>query len=163
MARTWKLYTRFPNSAMGSSSGLFLGFGLQPLHAGLHNTYSDGRSEAFVCGLADLPNGDLFLDLHEGRSSMWIDYRSDLWKHLRTPGKVTLGSTLCWALGGITTRPSASITGGFNAGGIERKTNSAKKNAAALAPQFCTWGSEVDRAGGGGKLDEAFLMRFTRN
>jgi hypothetical protein len=136
----------------------FCGFSLQPLDAGLHNTYSDGRSEAFVCGLADLPNGDLFLDLHEGRSSMWIDYRSDLWKHLRTPGKLTLGSTLCWALGGDYYEAIGQYYGRLlNAGVIERKTNSAKKNAAALAPQFCTWGSEVDREGGGGKLDEAFL------
>jgi hypothetical protein len=55
---------------------------------GMRNMYTEGRSDAFVCGLADLPSGDLFLHLLEGNYSLWVDYRSDLWKHMRGPGQL---------------------------------------------------------------------------
>jgi hypothetical protein len=139
----------------------FCGFSTHSPDKGLHSSYGEGRSDAFVCGLADLPNGDLFLDLHEGSGSMWIDYRSDLWKHLHGPGKLTLGSTLCWVPGkdyyeAIGQYYSQLLSSGL----VQRKQNSARKNAAALAPQFCTWGSEVEREGGGSELDEAFLREM---
>jgi alpha-galactosidase len=44
-----------------------------------------------------------------------------------------------------------------NAGLIKKKVNSARKNAAALAPQWCTWGEQVARHKEGGQFDEATL------
>ena len=45
----------------------FCGFSIDG-SAGQRNMYTDGRSDAFACGLADLPGGDLFLQLYEGKS-----------------------------------------------------------------------------------------------
>ncbi len=120
--------------------------------------YTDGRSDAFACGLADLPGGDLFLQLYEGKSSLWIDYRGDLWKHYRGPGRLTLGANLLWAVAPDYYQAIAGYYRGLvGAGIIQRHRNSAHKTAAALTPQFCTWGVQVERNKGGEHLDEAFL------
>jgi hypothetical protein len=44
-----------------------------------------------------------------------------------------------------------------NAGVIKKKVNSARKNSAALAPQWCTWGEQVARNKDSGRLDEGAL------
>ena len=138
----------------------FCGFSLTETN-GFQKMFTDGRSDAFVCGLADLPNGDVFLNLHEGRSSLWIDYRSDLWKHLRTPGPVTLGSTLFWAIGPDYYDAIGKYYEGLvQAGIIRRHTNSEKKTAIALTPQIGTWAAQVDRNTAGDHLTEAFLNEF---
>jgi len=120
--------------------------------------YTEGRSDAFACGLADLPGGDLFLQMYEGKSSLWIDYRSDLWKHYRGPGRLTLGATLYWAVAPDYYQAIAGYYRGLlDAGIIHRHRNSAHKTAVSLTPQFCTWGVQVERNKGGERLDEAFL------
>ncbi len=45
----------------------------------------------------------------------------------------------------------------MRAGIIRRKTDSPRKTAIALTPQFCTWGAQVDRGKTGDRLDQAFL------
>jgi hypothetical protein len=136
----------------------FAGFSLVGSNDHARNVYADRESDAFVCGLADLPNGDLFLDLRDGASSMWMDYRSDLWKHLRGPGPITLGARLFWAVGSDYYQAIANYYGGLvRAGIVHKKQNSARKNAAALTPQFCTWGAQVSRGKAGDHLDQAFL------
>ena len=45
-------------------------------------------SEAFCCGLAELPSGDQFLETRDGRHSLIVSYRSDLWQHLHGPGRL---------------------------------------------------------------------------
>jgi hypothetical protein len=125
---------------------------------GQRNLYTEGRSDAFACGLADLPGGDLFLRLYEGRSSLWIDYRSDLWKHLSGPGTLTLGATLLWTIAPDYYQAIAAYYRGLlQAGIIHRRRTSEHKTAISLTPQFCTWGVQVDRNRGGERLDEAFL------
>lgn len=125
---------------------------------GQRRMYTDGRSEAFACGLADLPGGDLFLQLYEGKSSLWIDYRSDLWKHYGGPGRLTLGATLFWSVAPDYYHAFAAYYRGLlNAGIIHRHRNSAHKTAVSLTPQFCTWGVQVERNKGGDHLDEVFL------
>jgi hypothetical protein len=115
-------------------------------------------SEAFCCGLADLPNGDFFLTQQRGRGSLALELRGDLWEHLRGPGRFTLGATLFWAFGpNFYEAIRQYYLGLLNAGIIQRKTNSARKNAAALAPQWCTWGEQVTRHKDSGQLDEAAL------
>ena len=136
----------------------FGGFSIDGSNEHARNVYVDQRSDSFVCGLADLPNADLFLDLHEGLGSMWMDYRSDLWKQVRGPGQLSLGATLVWAIGTDTHDAIGNYYGALvNAGLVRKKENSAKKTAIALSPQFCTWGAQVAREKTGEHLDQAFL------
>jgi hypothetical protein len=115
-------------------------------------------SEAFCCGLAELPNGDFFLTQQRGRGNLTLELRGDLWGHLRGPGRFTLGATLFWAFGpNFYEAIRQYYLGLVNAGIVPRKTNSARKNAAALAPQWCTWGEQVARQKDSGRLDEAAL------
>jgi hypothetical protein len=138
----------------------FCGFSVDQTN-GFRNMFTAGRSDAFVCGLADLPNGDLFLNLHEGRSSLWIDYRSDLWKHLRTPGRANLGSTLFWTFGPDYYDAIGKYYQGLvQAGIIRRHKNSERKTAIALTPQIGTWGAQVNRNRARDHFDEAFLTEF---
>jgi hypothetical protein len=119
---------------------------------------ADNPSAAFCCGLADLPNGDFFLTQLHGRASLRFELRGDLWKHLRGPGQFTLGATLFWALGSNFYEAIRQYYLGLvDAGVIKKKVNSARKNAAALAPQWCTWGEQVFRHKDGPRLDEAAL------
>ncbi|HWF66862.1 MAG TPA: hypothetical protein VN670_06140 [Acidobacteriaceae bacterium] len=141
----------------------FCGFGTDDSGQGARDKFTSGMSDAFTCGLADLPNGDLFFKFHHGNTSLWIDYRSDLWKHLRGPGKLTLGSTLFWAIGANYYDAIGQYYQGLlQAGIIRRKINSPRKTAAALAPQFCTWGAQADRNKIENRLDEAFLYEIYR-
>lgn len=134
------------------------GLGTDAIDGGRRDAYTRFRSETMTCGLADLPQGDIFLDLHNGRSTLWMDYRSDIWHHLRTPGVVNLGSTLAFAFGDD---QYSSITAYYmlllEAGIVKRKENSAGKNAVVCASQFCTWGAQVMRNTGKDRLTEAFL------
>lgn len=131
--------------------------------AGLENTFTSGRSDAFACGLADLPAGDLFLNMYEGDCGPWIDYRSDLWKHVRGPGKLSLGATWVWSIGADYRDAIAGYYASLLQAGIIRvHQNSALKTQVALTPQFCTWGSQVDENKEQDRLDEAFLEETYR-
>ena len=122
------------------------------------NLYTDGKSDAFTCGLADLPGGDLFLQIQQGNAGPWIDYRSDLWHHQRTPGRLTLGATLLWTIAPDYYESIAAYYQGLlHARVIQRKQNSPHKMAVSLTPQFCTWGAQRVEDKANDKLDEAFL------
>jgi len=119
---------------------------------------ADSPSKAFCCGLADLPNGDFFLTQLRGGASLRFELRGDLWEHLRGPGRFTLGATLFWAFGSNFYEAIRQYYLGLvNAGVIKKKANSARKNAAALAPQWCTWGEQVSRHKDSARLDEGAL------
>jgi hypothetical protein len=121
-------------------------------------------SEAFCCGLAELPNGDLFLETREGRHSLIVSYRSDLWGNLRGPGQLNLGAKLYWAVGpNYYEAIRAYYRGLVRAGVIQEKTNSANKNAVTLSPQFNCWGAEVAVEKEGAKLGEATLRSFYKD
>jgi hypothetical protein len=115
-------------------------------------------SDAFCCGLADVPAGDLHLEISGDRHSPILSYRSDLWKHLRGPGKLTLGAKWRWATG-----PNyyEAIRHYYldlvRAGIIAEKKNSSHKNAVLLSPQFNTWGAEVASGKGWDQFDEPLL------
>jgi len=91
-----------------SGPGLLQQWGL-PAHyfCGFHRTSGPGRkgamlehlSDAFCCGLADLPAGDFYFEISGEKHSPILSYRSDLWKHLRGPGPLTLGAKWHWAIG----------------------------------------------------------------
>jgi hypothetical protein len=141
----------------------FCGFNVQAT-GGDRDMFVTGRSDAFTCGLADLPNGDLFLQMYEGSSSIWIDYRSDLWKHLRGPGRLTLGATLYWAIAPDYYQSIAAYYQGLlRKGIIRKKENSAKKTSVALTPEYCTWGSQRVRNKAGQLFDEAALREMYKD
>lgn len=141
----------------------FCGFNIASPGAA-RNTFVEGRSDAFTCGLASLPAGDMFLQMYEGQAAPWVDYRSDLWHHLRGPGKLTLGATMLWAVGpDYYAAIAAYYQGLVDAGVIHVKQNSANKTSIALTPEFCTWGAQVDRGKAGDKLDDAFLNDVYRD
>jgi hypothetical protein len=146
-----------PSQQWGLPVHYFCGFSLDAA-GGMRNIFTEGRSAAFTCGLADLPGGDLFLQLDSGKSSLWINYRSDLWKHMRGPGPIPLGATLYWSIAPDYYNAIAGYYQGLlQAGVIHKSQPSAKKIATALTPQFCTWGSQVDRKKDDSRMDEAYL------
>jgi hypothetical protein len=150
------------NQQWGLPVHYFCGFSIDG-SAGARNIYTDKRSDAFACGLADLPSGDLFLRLYQGSCSLWVDYRSDLWRHIRGPGRLQLGATLLWSIAPNYREAIASYYQALvDSGTIRRHQNSERKTAVALTPQFCTWGSQVDRNKGGEHLDEAYLTDIYR-
>lgn len=136
----------------------FCGFNVNDSGQAARDSYTEGRSEVFCCGLTDLPNGDLFLDLRSGAAGVMVNYRSDLWGHLRGPGQKTLGAGFLWAFGATYYEAIREYyLALMKAGIIRRKRNSDKKTAVALTPQFCTWGAQVARGKQGDRLDEPFL------
>jgi len=153
--------------------GLLQQWGL-PAHffCGLHRNKSGAikssltqyLSQAFCCGLAELPSGDLFLETREGRHSLIVSYRSDLWENLHGPGQLSLGAKLYWAVGpNYYQAIRAYYRGLVQAGVSQKKTNSPRKNAVALSPQFNCWGAEVASEKEGAKLDEATLRSFYKD
>ena len=149
-----------PGQQWGLPVHFFCGYSKDQSH-GARGMYREGLSGAFACGMAELPQGDLFLTLEDGKSSLWVDYRSDLWKHLRGPGTLTLGSTMLWVVAEDTYGAIAGYYSGLlGAGIIRRHESSERKTAVALTPQYCTWGAQVDRDKGGEKLDEATLREL---
>lgn len=145
----------------GLPAHFFGGFSITPPGQGMRDQFTEGTSDAFTCGLSDLPNGDLLMDLRGGGSSLWVNYRSDLWKHLRGPGRMTLGATLYWAIG----KNSRESIGQYYEGllrsdAVRPKTNSPRRTAVALTPQFCTWGAQATRGKAGSQMDEAFLTEI---
>jgi hypothetical protein len=115
-------------------------------------------SGAFCCGLAELPNGDFLLSQLRRRGSLALELRGDLWGHLRGPGRFTLGAPMFWAFGpNFYEAIRRYYLGLVSAGVIKKKLNSARKNGAALAPQWCTWGEQVFRHKDSARLDEATL------
>jgi hypothetical protein len=137
----------------------YCGFNLPGM--GAKDARKQRGSECFCCGLAELPNGDLFLDLRGALTSMVADYRSDLWGHMRGPGKFMLGARLYWAIGeNYREAIRAYYTGLVGAGVVARKQNSEKKSAAVLSPQFNTWGAEVAAGREWNKYNESDLNGF---
>jgi hypothetical protein len=127
----------------------------------VQSSFTKFLSQAFCCGLAELPNGDLFCETRDGRHSLIVSYRSDLWENLHGPGRLALGAKLYWAIGpNYYDAIRAYYRGLVAAGIVQKKANSAKKNSVALSPQFNCWGAEVAIGKEGASLDEAALNSF---
>lgn len=78
---------------------------------------------------------------------------------MRGPGRLTLGATFLWAVGLDYYQAIAAYYQALvQAGMIRGKQDSPRKAAACLAPQFCTWGSQVMRGKTDHKMDESFLI-----
>jgi hypothetical protein len=101
-------------------------------------------SDAFCCGLADFPAGDLRLLTREGRFSPVVDIRSDLWGQMHGKGPWKLGATLYWAVGSDYRQSiRAYYHGLMSIGLISKKRNSMAKNDVLAAPVFNTWGAQL--------------------
>ena len=118
-------------------------------------------SQAFCCGLNELPNADLYLDQKHGRGSLVFDYRGDLWGHLRGPAKMTLGAGLLWAIAPNYYEAIRDYYRGLlSAGIVHQKVNSPRKMATMLSPQWCTGGEQMVTKKDGSNLDQAALEKF---
>lgn len=94
--------------SMGPDSEVLQQWGL-PVHyfcgvsreAG-HNargSLTGGQSDAFCCGLAELPDADLMMHLRGGALSPVFNLRADLWRHRGATSELTLGAQMVWAFG----------------------------------------------------------------
>ena len=106
----------------------------------------DSYLNALCCGLAELPNGDLMMETSDNCCSPILNYRGDLWGHLHGPGRLSLGARMYWTVGpNYYEAIRRYYLGLAKAGVVRKKTNSAHKNAVALAPSFCTFGEQLAR------------------
>jgi hypothetical protein len=122
----------------------FCGFHRNTHSINLKGALKEHLSDAFCCGLAELPAGDLFLETASGRQSVIVRYESDVWGHLRGPDRLSLGAQLYWAMGANYYEAIRQYYLGLvKAGVISKKTNSPHKNAVVATPQFNSWGAEV--------------------
>jgi len=138
-----------PSPGLGQQWGLpvhyFCGFHRNTGTINLKGALKEHLSDAFCCGLAELPAGDMFLEADSGRQSIIIRYESDVWGHLRGPGRLQLGAQLYWATGANYYEAIRHYYLGLvKAGVISKKTNSAHKNEIVATPQFNSWGAEVN-------------------
>ena len=116
-------------------------------------------SDAFCCGLADLPAGDLHFEISGEKHSPILIYRSDLWKHLRGPAQLSLGAKWHWAIGpNYYEAIRHYYLNLVKAGIIQVKKNSPHKNSVLLSPQFNTWGAEMAAVKEWDHFDEPLLI-----
>ena len=121
----------------------------------------DGQAaQAFCCGLAELPDADVYVRQKDGRGSLIFDYRGDLWGHLPGHGKFTLSARLYLDFAPDYYQAIRGYYRGLlNAGIIHKKGNSARKNATLLTPQYCTWGQQMAMKKEGSRFDQASLEK----
>jgi hypothetical protein len=152
----------------GPGAGSFLQQWALPAHyfCGFHRNVGyavkgamrEHLSDAFCCGLAELPAGDLFFESKSGKNSPIVSFRSDLWGHLRGPGQFRLGARFYWAVGDNFYEAVRQYYQGLAGNGvITKKTSSARKTETITATQFNTWGAEVAAQKEWGKYDQALL------
>jgi len=121
-------------------------------------------TEAYCCGLTDLPGADLYFDQKDGRGSVVFNYRGDLWGHLRGPGPFTLGAGLYWAFAPNYYEAIREYYRGLlDARIIRKQAPSSRKTATLLAPQWCTWGEQMVDKKDGSSLDQTALEKFYRD
>ena len=113
---------------------------------------------AFCCGLAEIPAGDLLIETNINGYSPIVSYRGDLWGHVAGPASLSLGARLYWTVGpNYYEAIRRYYLGLLGHGIIRKKTNSPHKNEVALAPSFCTYGEQLARQRANELLDEATL------
>ena len=153
--------------------GLFQQWGL-PVHyfCGFHRNAEvahpgalrEHLSDSYCCGLADLPSGDLYIQSDANNQSLIIKYAGDVWKHMRTPGRLTLGATLALTAGpNFREAIRAYYQELVRAGIVRRKQCSDRKKAVMMAPQFSSWGEQMALHKYSDKLDEASLERIYKD
>ncbi|HMD83257.1 MAG TPA: hypothetical protein VKO18_00995 [Terriglobia bacterium] len=142
----------------GLPSDYFCGFNLISSSLNVKGAKKEGLSDAFCCGAADLPAGDLMFETRGGKHGQVVNYRGDLWGHMRGPGRFVLGCGWRWSFGpNFYEAIRHYYLDLLQAGVIEKKVNSTHKNSVLLSPQFNTWGAEVDSGKEWANYDEPLL------
>jgi len=105
------------------------------------------QSGAACWGLAELPQGDFRLDIREIALSPVLNLRSDIWKHVNTPGALKLGFSFMITFGN---NYHEAIRNYYKILQREKiispKNSSQKKMEVMLSPQYNTWGVESSKA-----------------
>lgn len=145
---SWLGHGSFPGPGLLQQWALpvhyFCGFHRNTTSINLKGALKEYLSDAFCCGLAELPAGDLFLETDNGRQSIIVSYKSDMWGHLQGPGWLSLGAQLYWAMGPNYYEAIRQYYLGLVRGGVvSKRANSPKKNVIIATPQFNSWGAEV--------------------
>lgn len=102
-------------------------------------------SDAFCCGLAVLPDGDLLLQHRGGNVSPVVRFNGDLWNtHSTSGGPLELGAGFCWTLGrnyddAIRSYYRALVSSGH----AEPRIHSSVAIEVMSLPQFNTWGAQM--------------------
>lgn len=120
-------------------------------------------SDAFCCGLAELPQGDMLLRVQGGHASPMVNLRSDLWGHVRGPGTLSVGPAFFVTVGSTYYEAIRTYYRGLLTRGIiqsKATASSARKNEVTLAPQFNTWGAQVARGLAPDDFDEVALLQI---
>jgi hypothetical protein len=101
------------------------------------------QSGAACWGLTELPQGDFRLDIREIALSPVLNLRSDIWKHIQTPGTLKLGFFFLIAFGA---QYHEAIRNYYKILQREKiispKKSSPRKMNVMLSPQYNTWGVE---------------------
>jgi hypothetical protein len=122
------------------------------------------RQSAAVCwGLRELPQADYRLEIREGAISPVLNLRSDIWKHLKTPGAVELGFAFMITFGTqyhTAIRNYYTILAREKIVNPKRDTGAPEKNKVLLAPQYNTWGVESSKALKPEALTEALVLEI---
>ena len=143
----------------GLPSDYFCGFHVNGSSLSVKGALKEGLSEAFCCGAAELPEGDLLFETRGGKHGQIVNYRADLWGHMHGPGRFTLGCSWRWSFGpNFYEAIRRYYLDLVEAGVITKKVNSPHKNLVLLSPQFNTWGAEVASGKEWAKYDEALLV-----
>jgi hypothetical protein len=141
----------------GLPSDYFCGFHTSSFN--VKSAMQEGLSEAFCCGAAELPAGDLMFETRRGNHGPIVNYRGDIWRHMQGPGRMVLGCAWRWSFGpnfyeAIRHYYLALV----QADRVRRKVNSPRKNKVLLTPQFNTWGAEVASGKEWAQYDEPLLV-----
>lgn len=126
-----------------------------------HASLAALQSSAFCCGLADLPNADVTLQLGTEATSLGYQVRADLWQHLPAGSEQILGARLVWTLG---TDYRDAIRNYYRAlrdtATISIRDRSVGTLANATASQFNTWGAQCALEKTAGRFDQATLEQI---
>lgn len=143
----------------GLPSDYFCGFHMNGSSLNVKGAMQELLSEAFCCGLAELPAGDLMFQTREGKHGPIVNYRGDIWGHMRGPGRLVLGGVWRWSFGpNFYEAIRHYYLDLIETGRVRKKVNSPRKNRILLSPQFNTWGAEVASGKAWAQYDEPLLV-----
>jgi len=116
-----------------------------------------GGAPAACIGLGSVPDGNVMVELHDGRFSYEIVVRGDLWQHRKGPATVTFDDPLIIAAGSDWYRAARAYMDALAAEGLAHPKPAQDVPAAAYVPQYDTWGDQGARRCFLERFDEAHL------
>ncbi len=117
-------------------------------------------SDGYCLGLAELPSGDVRLEVRGGKARLEMGYRSDLWGQSRGPGTLTLGAPLLLTVARTWHEAVREYYHAMASQGIpgwQRPEKPSRRLETALLPQFNTWGAQVAMGKAWSRFDQPTL------